>query len=197
MDQDLDAIRDALASFKPDMKDSPGRLSFIDGLPFGLLIDFAHNPSQLEVLTRFAGRYDTKGRRICLMTVGGNRSEVHIKACGRAVAGHFDYYLCYERQDLLRGRIRGEIAGLLRQGMIDGGVPESKIEAGLDIWDAIDHAVERAAPGDFIVILATAWLSLVPAFRRAAAEKFPDWQQSEVPATDTSKDGRGAVRASR
>lgn len=195
MDQDLDVIRGALASFKPDMEDSPGRLSFIDGLPFGLLIDFAHNPAQLDVLTRFAGRYDTKGQRICLMTVGGNRSEAHIRACGSSVAGHFDRYLCYERQDLLRGRKRGEIAGLLRQGMIDGGVSESKIEAGLDIWDAIDHAVEHTVPGDFVVILATAWPNLVPAFRRAAAEKFPDWPLAVVAAPDTGKGGRGSVLA--
>ena len=166
-------IREGLAGFKADMMDSPGRFSFIEGLPFDLLIDFAHNPAQLGVVTDFLASYETTGRKLCLLTIGGNRSEAHTLACGRALAGAFDRYLCYEREDLLRGRPRGEISGLLRRGMIEGGAPEAAVEAGLDIWDAVERAVELAEPGDLIVILATAWPSLVPAFRAAAERRWP------------------------
>ena len=195
MDLDPEVIRRGLAGFKPDMENSPGRLSFIDGLPFGLLIDFAHNPAQLGVLTAFLKHYEAQGRRICLMTVGGNRAEEHIAACGRSVAGAFDRYVCYEREDLLRGRPRGEIAGLLRQGMIEGGVPAAAIDAGLDIWAAVDRSVELAAPGDLVVILATAWPSLVPAFQAAAAARFADWRPGAASASGRDRSQRGTASA--
>lgn len=171
MDQPLENIRSALLQFKPDMRDSPGRLAFIGGLEFDLLIDFAHNPMQLGVLSRIVGAYPVTGRRICMMTVGGNRRDSHIMACGAAVAGHFDRYICYERKDLLRGRNPGEISGLLRKGMIEAGAAAASVEDGLDIFDAVERSVALAEPGDLVAVLATAWPSLVSAFQKAASGK--------------------------
>ena len=113
----------------------------------------------------------------------------------RVLRTHFDRYVCYEREDLLRGRPRGEIAGLLRQGMIEGGVPAAAIDAGLDIWAAVDRSVELAAPGDLVVILATAWPSLVPAFQAAAAARFADWRPGAASASGRDRSQRGTASA--
>lgn len=163
----LEAILAGLTAFKADLEDSTGRLSLVDGLDFDLLVDFAHNAAQLETVTRFIDGYAGKKRRICLMTVPGNRMDTQIVASGAAAAGHFDHYICYERQDWWRGRKPGEIAELLRRGLNQAAVPEAAIEAGLMQDEAIGRAVSLANKGDFVAIFGSFAPASVPRFRAA------------------------------
>ncbi|MEX2409654.1 MAG: Mur ligase family protein, partial [Rhodovibrionaceae bacterium] len=171
MEQPLETIREALKSFQPDLDHSPGRLSLIGGMAFELLVDFAHNPAQLATVAAFLDSRAVEGARSCLLTVPGNRLDAQIVASGAAAAGHFDRYICYEREDWLRGRKAGEIAALLRRGLRDAAVPAEKIEVGLEQGAAIQRAVELAEPGDLVAIFGSAAVVSVPQFRQAAAKK--------------------------
>ena len=164
----LETIRTGLKGFAADLVHSPGRLSFVEGLDFQLLVDFAHNPAQLQTVTRFIDDYAGDKRRLCLMTVPGNRTDAQILASGAAAAGHFDHYICYERRDWWRGREPGEIAELLRRGLLEAEVPESAVEAGLLQNDAIGHVLSLAGKGDFVAIFGSFARDSVPRFRAAA-----------------------------
>ena len=173
MGQPLDTIRAGLRAFKLDLDDSPGRLSLVKDLPFDLLVDFAHNATQLATVGAAIDGLEVKGQRICLITVPGNRRDADIVASGAAAGGRFHRYVCYERRDWWRGRQPGEIARLLRRGLVEAGVPESAIEVGLEQEAAIARAVELAGPGDFVAIFGSASVESVPQFRRAAAKAAP------------------------
>lgn len=171
MEVPLKTIRQGLRAFKPDLESSPGRLTLVNGLPFELLVDFAHNAPQLRSVTRAIDGFHVNGRRICLLTVPGNRLDEHIVACGTAAAGHFDRYICYERKEWWRGRPPRQIAELLRRGLRDAKVAENAIETGLEQDAAIARAVELATPGDLVAIFGSASVVSVPQFRQAAAGK--------------------------
>jgi cyanophycin synthetase len=167
MGQPFEAIRAGLKAFKPDLQSSPGRLSMVEGLPFALLVDFAHNAAQLETVVKVIDGMKVQGRRIGLLTVPGNRRDSDIVASGAAAAGHFDRYICYERKDWWRGRPAGQIAELLNRGLADAGIAADAIEAGLEQEAAIARAVELARPGDFVTIFGSASTTSVPQFERA------------------------------
>ena len=171
MGQPLDIIRAGLRAFTPDLTHSPGRLSLIDGLGFDLLVDFAHNAAQLKTVGAVIEDMQVKGRRLCLLTVPGNRRDADIVASGgAAAAGRFDRYICYERSDWLRGRKPGEIAGLLSRGLSDAGVPAEAVEAALEQDAAIMRAVELAESGDLVAIFGSASIVSVPLFRQSVAK---------------------------
>ena len=45
---DTGIIRTALSAFDNSMDQNPGRYNFVDGLPFDVLVDFAHNPDGMR-----------------------------------------------------------------------------------------------------------------------------------------------------
>ena len=66
---------------------------------------------------------------------------------------NFDRVILRDDFDL-RGRQPGEVAGVLRDGLMAGGLDESKISHRHAELDAIGLAVSEAQPGDLIVYIA-------------------------------------------
>ena len=167
MGMHIETMAAGLSAFSPSLEHSLGRFNIIDTFPARILFDFANNPPALETTIKAIDRFACTGRRICAITAPGNRPDHHIEDCARAVVGHFDYYICFERDEWRRGRAPGEIARYLEHALIQAGIATEQIASAWTQQDALVTAARIAGPDDFLVIFGTDVRKSLPQLRSA------------------------------
>jgi len=170
----VENIRQGLRTFSNDFFQAPGRLNFYNEHPFRVLLDYAHNAHGMEAVARTVRELAVHGRRIGVIASPGDRRDEDILALARAAAPAFDLVLLREDDDL-RERRPGEVAELLRGGLIDAGLPAERIVPGFfKEEEAVRQALETACAGDLLVIfgdkLARIWEQIV-SFKPARQEE--------------------------
>jgi cyanophycin synthetase len=145
-------IKEGLAGFHSTCEDNPGRMNFIPGLPYEVLLTWADGPQALSELATFVRRRNAGGRKHLMLCAVGNRPEPYVLDSARSVAGAFDSYICSDWSDL-RGRESGEIAGQLSRGLLERGIPRSIITVAQSHEDALQEAFTRPSPGDMLVVV--------------------------------------------
>ena len=125
-----------------------GRFESVDcGQDFGVVVDYAHTPDELDSVLR-AARGLTSGKLIAVFGCGGNRDKGKRPIMGRIAAELADAVLI--TSDNPRSE---EPEAIIEE--IRGGVPEadrSRVEVIVDRKEAIESAVNRAARGDLVVV---------------------------------------------
>jgi UDP-N-acetylmuramyl tripeptide synthase/SAM-dependent methyltransferase len=130
----------------------PGRLSFYDGLPFAVCMDYAHNPAGIQALCEFTTRLKVDGRRILCFSCNNMNSDDFIRQTGAAAAGSFDHYICKNFSQVF-DRAVDEGPRLMREGLMAAGVTESAISCVENEAEAVDAALAMGRPGDLVVIV--------------------------------------------
>ncbi|WP_171211215.1 cyanophycin synthetase [Ruegeria sp. HKCCA5426] len=148
---DLDNIRHGLRTFDTSYFQAPGRMNVYDEHPFKVILDYGHNPAALKAMAALADQLEVKGRRLCVVAMPGDRRDEDIIDGAAALAGHFDHFIC-KADDRRRGRGHDEVPQMMRQALIDNGVDDTAITIIPDEVEAVTAALERAAPGDLLVI---------------------------------------------
>ncbi|HEY3571728.1 MAG TPA: cyanophycin synthetase [Thermoanaerobaculia bacterium] len=161
----VDNIRQGLRTFSTDFFQAPGRLNFYNEHPFRVLLDYAHNAHGMEAVARTVRELAVHGRRLGVIAAPGDRRDEDILALARAAAPAFDLILLREDDDL-RGRQPGEVAGILREGLLETGFcPERIVNGYFKEDEAVRRALEMARAGDLLVIfgdkLARIWEQIV------------------------------------
>jgi UDP-N-acetylmuramoyl-L-alanyl-D-glutamate--2,6-diaminopimelate ligase len=142
LDVEDDAIVAGLAHAAP----VPGRMEVIaDGTPISVVVDFAHTPAGLEVVLSSARQLST-GRVICVFGCGGDRDRAKRPLMGQVAGRLADVVVL--TSDNPRSEDPLAIIDEVRAGM--AGHPEPVVEPDRSV--AIDLALERARPGDLVVI---------------------------------------------
>jgi cyanophycin synthetase len=179
----LEDIRHGLRTFDTTFFQAPGRMNIYDEHSFKVILDYGHNPAAVEAMCELVERLDVTGRRLCVIAAPGDRRDQDIAEIGRIVAGRFDHYIC-RRDDQLRGRRPDEVPQLLRQALIDKGVPADHIEVIPDEQAAVDAALREADAGDLLLIFADAitrsWKQVIQ-FRPDAAPRQVERPRSSRP----------------
>jgi cyanophycin synthetase len=150
---DMADITEGLRQFSMSMQHTPGRLNVLEGLPFQVIFDFAHNAHGIKAFCNFTDQLQVTGRRRLVMAAAGDRSADEIEESAASVAGHFDHFICRDPYEL-RGRSPGVVPELLRAGLVKNGVAEDSIEVFTDKEGAILRALEVADSGDLLVVFA-------------------------------------------
>ena len=151
MGVDPTAIAKGLQTFQNSFEKLPGRMNFFKGLPFQVMLDYAHNPEGMEMIVRFTDRLDISGERICVLTSPGDRPDAQLVSLARVAARHFDrFFLCPE--DDLRGRQPHEVPAFLRQGLAEEGISAERISSEPSEEAAIDRAFECSGSRDFVAV---------------------------------------------
>ncbi|HYK02604.1 MAG TPA: cyanophycin synthetase [Thermoanaerobaculia bacterium] len=145
-------IVSGLQSFFQSATTTPGRLNFVDFDGFRVLIDYAHNPHGLAAMSELADSL-RRNRNVCVIGLPGDRRDEDIRNAARIVGEHFDRVIVRDDIDL-RGRKPGEVARIIREGLIAGGLRESQIVERSVEEEAIAYAVSEGQPGDLIVYIA-------------------------------------------
>ena len=159
----LEHIRQGLRTFTTSFFQAPGRCNVFDEHPFRVIVDYGHNPAAMAKMVELVQSL-RRGRAIGVLMAAGDRRDDDIREVGRVAAKGFDA-LVLKEDESLRGRKRGEVAALLREGAEQAGVPGDQIVEKLDEGEAIELALGLARPGDLLVIFAddvtAAWKQVI------------------------------------
>jgi UDP-N-acetylmuramyl tripeptide synthase len=147
-----DAVRTGLERFGGSDDDNPGRGNVVDLGGATVVVDFAHNPHGMDALIATAR---TLPARRCVIVLGqaGDRDDESIRALARAAwAGAPDLVIIKDMPRYLRGREPGAIPTLIEAELSRVGAPCTAIVRTASEWDAVEHALGWARPGDLVLL---------------------------------------------
>lgn len=177
---DTETIRHALSNFANSIEQNPGRYNFVEGFPFRVLLDFAHNPDGIRELCRIVDALPCAGRKILCSRNLANRHAHHMSAVAGTLAATFDNFVlgCSPRfvsecADYAGPNPVATMLSMASQNLRDNGVEESSIISVSDPDELIRTSLALAAPGDLLVISAIpAVLPVIDEFRRSRFGDF-------------------------
>lgn len=148
-------VRGALASFQSSFEQNPGRLNVHDAHGFRVILDYAHNAAGLEALGEVVrGLHHRYRRSIGVLSIPGDRRDEDIRGLGRIASGIFDE-LFFREDPGTRGRPRGEVMALLKEGALQGGASADRIHLIAGEAEATAAGLHAAGPGELLVITPT------------------------------------------
>ncbi len=134
--------------------ENPGRCNLYDLNGFKILVDFAHNPAAMAALFDMARAIPAKRRVLCFGQAG-DRTDALIQELARdAWAIGLDRVVVSELAAYHRGREHGEVFGLIRDELVDAGADPLQIMHYETEMESFMSAVDWAAPGDLVIMLA-------------------------------------------
>jgi cyanophycin synthetase len=146
---EIEPIRSALRTLEASVERTPGRMNLFNLGSYHALVDYAHNPHGYEALGSFVRNWN--GMKIGVIGAPGDRRNEDFITLGQLSARIFDRIIVKEDEDT-RGRIRGEVAELICQG-IRLAMPDRRHESILDETQAIHSALDEAPDGSLVAIL--------------------------------------------
>ncbi|HEX6314376.1 MAG TPA: Mur ligase family protein, partial [Gemmatimonadaceae bacterium] len=185
-----DDVRAGLRSFQPDLTHSPGRMNVYDELPFRVIVDYGHNPAAVRATCEAAKHLGNGGRTIGVVAAPGDRRDDDIRAVAHAAASHCDIFIV-RRDDDLRGRRADEVPLLLREGLLEAGVPADRILVVPAEPDAMLAGLAAAQPGDLLLLFTDnvyrTWQQIVSFTPGPAAESDQIWGSSGTRTRETAR----------
>ncbi len=148
----LDLIRSGLATMSQD--DNPGRCNVYEVNGFTVLVDFAHNPQALKALLDMASRLSSGRKALCFGQAGDRPDDLIRELARNAWDTGLDHVFISELAKYHRGREEGAVFAVIRDELIKCGATPGQIEHHMEEIESLDSALEWAAPGDMIVMLA-------------------------------------------
>ncbi len=170
-----DLIKAGLKTFKPDIQTNPGRFNIIDMGDFRVMLDYGHNPAGYNAVTGCMATI-TAGRYVGVIGMPGDRSNKNIKEVGE-ICGHSFAKIYIKEDEDLRGRMAGEVAGLLFDAVVSTGMNRESIEIIHSELKALETAITNAQQGDLIVVFYEdfdAVLKLVESMKDQKVDRVPD-----------------------
>lgn len=143
-------IRDGLLSFKTDLNDNPGRLNLLNIEGIKVLVDYGHNVAAMHSIIELVKKMRVK-KVIGVIGVPGDRSDDNMIDVGFVAGKGFKQIVIKEDADL-RGRKSGEVAELLKKGVIKSGLKEDKITIIKNEGSAVKEALLKANPEEMVVV---------------------------------------------
>lgn len=157
---DPDVIRMALSTFENSADHNPGRFNFIRGLPFDVLVDFAHNPDGVRGVCSVAAELPVTGRRLLCSVNIGSRHPGHVETLAPALAQSFDRFVVSCDPKLVGGCPEyagpdpaARMADRFRRLLVEHGVGAERVAVETDPHTAVRVALSQARPGDLVVLL--------------------------------------------
>jgi cyanophycin synthetase len=142
-----------MTGFAMSFENTPGRLNFLEGPGFNVLLDFVQNHACMEQLCAFTDQLNVKGKRILLMSVLGRHPDETVRTIARMASTSFDRFICRNYVKTFPHRRPAEIPEMLRDELIRCGVPAEHIAIELEETAATQRALQMASRGDLVVIL--------------------------------------------
>jgi cyanophycin synthetase len=148
-------VRSAMAQFRSTFEQNPGRLNVHDAHGFRVIVDYAHNAAGLEAMGKVVrGLSHRYKRTIGAVSIAGDRRDEDIVEMGRIAGSIFDEII-FREDPYTRGRPRGEVMNLLRQGAVEAGRGDQHLHLIAGEPASTAAALKMGRPGDLIVVTPT------------------------------------------
>jgi UDP-N-acetylmuramyl tripeptide synthase len=165
-------IEAGLETFKCNEELNPGRFNTFDVGGVMTILDYGHNidgyKSVIEGLSAMSHK-----RLIGVIGVPGDRLDRTTLEVGRISGKYLDKIYIKEDKDR-RGRLPGEVAEILKHGVLSSGFNSSAIEIVLDEVEALDMALNDAEPGDIVVTFFEEYEPLLRLIKDRVSVKIPE-----------------------
>lgn len=171
---DWETIRNAIEAFDG----VPGRLEFVQKIPFSVIIDYAHTPDSLEKVYQTlkvhkTGAHSHSQKLICVLGAAGGGRDTWKRPVMGEIAGKYCDQIILTNEDPFDEDPQ-EILTEIEAGILGDG--RKKVRRILDRRDAIRVAVKLAKKGDTVIITGKGSESSI---RMAKDKKIP-WNEKEV-----------------
>ena len=147
---DYSIIRKGMQNFYLDEVHNPGRFNLYNLNNITVVLDYAHNIDGYRAVIEGVKKLDYK-RLIGIIGVPGDRKNEDIINLGKISGKNFDCIYIKEDYDK-RDRKEGEVASLLRKGVVESGFEEKNINVILQESEALKSAIKNSKAGDLIMI---------------------------------------------
>jgi cyanophycin synthetase len=148
-------IRSAMSQFSSTFEQNPGRLNVHDAHGFRVIVDYAHNAAGLEAMGKVVrGLSHRYKRTIGAVSIAGDRRDEDIIEMGRIAGSIFDEII-FREDPYTRGRPRGEVMNLLKDGAVQAGRSSGHLHLIAGETAATAAALKMGRPGDLIVVTPT------------------------------------------
>ncbi len=134
--------------------DNPGRCNLYTVEGAKVLIDFAHNPAAMQALFAMAREIPARRRVLCFGQAGDRPDGLIEELTRDAHAIGLDRVLVSELAQYHRGREHGDVYRIIRAELRRLGTPSDAIGHYEEELETIDAALDWAAPGDLVIMLA-------------------------------------------
>ncbi len=155
LNKSIEDIQHGLRTFNMTFFQAPGRMNVYDEHPFRVILDYAHNPDGIRVMSELASKLEVNGKRIAVVTGPGDRRDEDLDHIAEAAAGHFDIYIC-KADDDRRGRGPDEVPTRIATALKGLGINEKNILVIPDEVEAIDKALNLAMNDDLVMVFGDA-----------------------------------------
>lgn len=161
----LGQVRDGLRSFQNTPEMNPGRLNVFERNGTRVIVDFAHNEVGLVGLLDFARSIcPNGGKLIAIIGTAGDRNDASLVEIGRLATLDADYVIAKNTGKYLRGRTPEDLMARYLEGIESG--REVPFETSENELTAVQRALELAAPGDVIAVMAHEYVTEIGALFR-------------------------------
>jgi UDP-N-acetylmuramyl tripeptide synthase len=148
----LGAISDGLKTMLQD--ENPGRCNIHDVDGVKVLIDFAHNPAAMNALFDMARAIPAQRRALCFGQAGDRPDDLIREMTRDAWAIGLDQVMISELATYHRGRQHGDVFAVISDELQKNGADASQIAHYEEEVDSFMAALDWAAPGDLVIMLA-------------------------------------------
>ena len=137
--------------FATDASKVPGRFNVMKVWGATVVVDYGHNAHSLRAMIDALGTFPHK-KCSALYSMAGDRRDIDIINIGEMLGNAFDRVILYEAHTI-RGRARGRIAELMREGLVRGKrVKEvEEIEGAID---SMEFALNTVEPEELLLLQA-------------------------------------------
>ncbi|MFA9398869.1 MAG: cyanophycin synthetase [Clostridiaceae bacterium] len=147
---DYVTIKRGLKTFYCNDELNPGRFNIYHMDSAKIILDYAHNIEGFKAI--FKGVSNLKcNRKVGIIGMPGDRDDFTIIEAGR-VCGEFFHEIIIKEDLDRRGRKKGEVANLLKKGVIESGVKKENIKLILDEKDALNYTISNIRTLDVVVV---------------------------------------------
>ncbi|MCX5744222.1 MAG: Mur ligase family protein [Proteobacteria bacterium] len=151
------AIVRGLRSFTSSRDDNPGRGNVVERGGVTVLLDFGHNPAAVRAVVALARALLASKGGALHVTIGmpGDRDDVELAAVAHEIAGGAPAHVVVRElpEYLFRGRVAGEVPGLLVAALRRAGLAADAISLVRDEIEAVTRLLAMARPGDLVLVL--------------------------------------------
>ncbi|MPM51213.1 Cyanophycin synthetase [bioreactor metagenome] len=175
---DYEIIKNGLATFYCNEELNPGRFNVYKVGEVTVVLDYGHNVEGYKAVIQ--GLKNMKRNRLIgIIGVPGDRLNRNIENLGKISSQYFDYI--YIKEDLdKRGRKEGEVAEILKSGVLSTGYNENSFEIILNEKEALNIAIEKGRPGDVIVVFFEEFKPLVNLIKEKIKEVDMQTEQNNI-----------------
>jgi cyanophycin synthetase len=167
---DIETIRAGLRRYGKEYAAAFCRLQIVDDFFVPLLFDHAASSPGIAASLTAIESMNISGRKLCAVTVAGNRPDWHSTEVAAAIAGRFQRYVVYELPRYRRGRKPGEIASSLARALVAAGVDKGLISVVEGNEQAAQLIAREAKPDDFVVVFGSDSRDTIGYYRAAFAQ---------------------------